>query len=157
MGDGNDAAYHVRSEIQRRSPMLFGQREGDALLLGIQNQGRRVAPAARGGIPVPTRIPVSERTSQKLDELLTQGVAAGAPPRRTPQARGAQDRGGSVGSGGRRGRGPRLLRERGPARRRLPQWLSPRPAPPPPRGPPEGGAPRTRPPPAASPPRSRPP
>ena len=36
-----------------------------------------MAPAARGGIPVPTRIPASERTSQKLDELLTQGVADG--------------------------------------------------------------------------------
>ena len=42
-----------------------------------QTQGRRLAPAARGGIPVPTRIPASERTSQKLDELLTQGVADG--------------------------------------------------------------------------------
>src|SRR4029077_7043263 len=29
----------------------------------------------RGGIPVPTRIPASERTSQKLDALLSQGVA----------------------------------------------------------------------------------
>src|SRR5262245_35798863 len=37
----------------------------------------REAPAARGGIPVPTRIPASERTSQKLEELLTQGVADG--------------------------------------------------------------------------------
>jgi putative transposase len=36
-----------------------------------------MAPAARGGIPVPTRIPASERTSQKLDELLTHGVADG--------------------------------------------------------------------------------
>jgi putative transposase len=36
-----------------------------------------MAPAARGGIPVPTRIPASERTSQKLEELLTQGVAGG--------------------------------------------------------------------------------
>src|SRR2546428_1278024 len=38
---------------------------------------RRVAPAARGGIPVETRIPASERTSQKLNELLTHGVADG--------------------------------------------------------------------------------
>src|SRR5206468_10201460 len=38
---------------------------------------RRVAPAARGGIPVETRIPASERTSQKLNELLNQGVADG--------------------------------------------------------------------------------
>src|SRR2546428_2867971 len=38
---------------------------------------RRVAPAARGGIPVETRIPASERTSQNLTELLTQGVADG--------------------------------------------------------------------------------
>ncbi len=36
-----------------------------------------MAPAARGGIPAPSRIPASERTSQKLDELLTQGVADG--------------------------------------------------------------------------------
>jgi len=36
-----------------------------------------LAPAARGGIPVPTRIPVSERTSQKLEELLTRGVTDG--------------------------------------------------------------------------------
>src|SRR5688572_14259454 len=36
-----------------------------------------MAPAARGGIPVPTRIPASERTSQKLEELLTQDVAQG--------------------------------------------------------------------------------
>src|SRR4030095_7900540 len=36
-----------------------------------------MAPAARGGIPVPTRIPAWERTSQKLEELLTQGVAGG--------------------------------------------------------------------------------
>ena len=34
-------------------------------------------PAARGGIPVESRIPASERTSQKLNELLTQGVAEG--------------------------------------------------------------------------------
>src|SRR5262249_23729800 len=39
-----------------------------------------LAPAARGGIPVPTRIPASERTSQKLEELLTQGVADGDTP-----------------------------------------------------------------------------
>src|SRR5438132_12630721 len=38
---------------------------------------RRLAPAARGGIPVETRIPASERTSQKLNELLTHGVADG--------------------------------------------------------------------------------
>src|SRR5690349_9027922 len=43
----------------------------------MKTQARRLAPAARGGIPVPTRIPASERTSQKLDELLTQGVADG--------------------------------------------------------------------------------
>jgi len=36
-----------------------------------------LAPAARGGIPVETRIPASERTSQKLNELLTHGVADG--------------------------------------------------------------------------------
>jgi putative transposase len=46
-------------------------------LLGTKTKRRRVAPAAKGGIPVPTRIPASERTSQKLDELLTQGVADG--------------------------------------------------------------------------------
>jgi hypothetical protein len=46
-------------------------------LLGTQTKRRRLALAARGGIPVPTRIPASERTSQKLDELLTQGVADG--------------------------------------------------------------------------------
>ena len=49
----------------------------DALLLGHQTKRRRVAPAARGGIPVETRIPASERTSQKLNELLTRGVADG--------------------------------------------------------------------------------
>src|SRR5262245_46743999 len=37
----------------------------------------REAPAARGGIPVPTRIPASQRTSQKLEELLSQGVTDG--------------------------------------------------------------------------------
>jgi transposase-like protein len=46
-------------------------------LLGKQTKRRRLAPAARGGIPVPTRIPASERTSQKLEELLSQGVADG--------------------------------------------------------------------------------
>jgi transposase-like protein len=46
-------------------------------LLGTKTKRRRLAPAARGGIPVPTRIPASERTSQKLEELLTQGVADG--------------------------------------------------------------------------------
>jgi len=46
-------------------------------LLGLETQARRLAPAARGGIPVETRIPASERTSQKLSELLTQGVAEG--------------------------------------------------------------------------------
>src|SRR4029450_8224420 len=50
---------------------------GDDLLLARQTKRRRLPPAARGGIPVPTRIPASERTSQKLDELLTQGVADG--------------------------------------------------------------------------------
>src|SRR5262249_3520411 len=35
------------------------------------------APAARGGIPVESRIPASERTSQKLKELLTAGVTDG--------------------------------------------------------------------------------
>src|SRR4029453_2325551 len=54
-----------------------GKRDGDALLLGIQAQDRRLAPAARGGIPVESRIPASGRTSQKLSELLTQGVAEG--------------------------------------------------------------------------------
>jgi transposase-like protein len=46
-------------------------------LLGTKTKRRRLAPAARGGIPVPTRIPASERTSQNLEELLTQGVADG--------------------------------------------------------------------------------
>jgi len=46
-------------------------------LLGLETQARRLAPAARGGIPVETRITASERTSQKLSELLTQGVAEG--------------------------------------------------------------------------------
>jgi hypothetical protein len=46
-------------------------------LLGTKIKRRRMAPAARGGIPVPTRIPASERTSQKLEELLSQGVADG--------------------------------------------------------------------------------
>jgi len=46
-------------------------------LLGNQTKRRRVAPAARGGIPVESRIPASERTSQKLSELLTEGVADG--------------------------------------------------------------------------------
>jgi putative transposase len=46
-------------------------------LLGTKTKRRRLAPAARGGIPVPTRIPAAERTSQKLEELLTQGVADG--------------------------------------------------------------------------------
>jgi hypothetical protein len=36
-----------------------------------------LAPAARGGIPVEMRIPTSERTHQKLNELLTHGVADG--------------------------------------------------------------------------------
>jgi hypothetical protein len=44
-------------------------------LLGNQTKRRRVAPAARGGIPVESRIPASERTSQKLSELLTEGVS----------------------------------------------------------------------------------
>src|SRR2546427_11839526 len=43
----------------------------------MQAEDRRLAPAARGGIPVEMRIPASERTSQKLSELLTQGVAEG--------------------------------------------------------------------------------
>jgi hypothetical protein len=47
-------------------------------LLGTKTKRRRLAPAARGGIPVPTRrIPASERTSQKLEELQSQGVADG--------------------------------------------------------------------------------
>ena len=46
-------------------------------MLGLKTQARRLAPAARGGIPVETRIPASERTSQKLNELLTHGVADG--------------------------------------------------------------------------------
>jgi putative transposase len=46
-------------------------------LLGNQTKRRRVAPAARGGIPVASRIPASERTSQKLRELLTEVVADG--------------------------------------------------------------------------------
>ena len=44
-------------------------------MLGLKTQARRLAPAVRGGIPLETRIPASERTSQKLDELLTYGVA----------------------------------------------------------------------------------
>jgi hypothetical protein len=36
-----------------------------------------LAPAARGGIPVEARIPASPRTSQKLNALLTHGVADG--------------------------------------------------------------------------------
>src|SRR5438874_12040000 len=43
----------------------------------MQAEDRRLAPAARGGIPVESRIPASERTSQKLNELLTQSVAEG--------------------------------------------------------------------------------
>src|SRR3989475_7363181 len=43
----------------------------------MQAEDRRLAPAARGGIPVEMRIPASERTSQKLNELLTQGIAEG--------------------------------------------------------------------------------
>ncbi|TMC70524.1 MAG: hypothetical protein E6J18_10000 [Chloroflexi bacterium] len=46
-------------------------------MLGNQTKSRRVAPSARGGIPVESRIPASERTSQKLSELLTEGVADG--------------------------------------------------------------------------------
>ena len=46
-------------------------------MLGVQFQARRLAPAARGGIPVDTRIPASERTSQKLSARLTHGVADG--------------------------------------------------------------------------------
>src|SRR6266436_1630866 len=52
-------------------------RRGCTLAWNPKPKRRRLAPAARGGIPVPTRIPASERTSQKLDELLTQGVADG--------------------------------------------------------------------------------
>src|SRR4029450_8765193 len=64
--------------VGRRGPWrIAGKRDGDALLLGIQAQDRRLAPAARGGIPVESRIPASERTSQKLKELLTQGGAEG--------------------------------------------------------------------------------
>ncbi len=77
-------------ELAGRSGEVVGlleKRDGDALFVGTQAQVRRLAPAARGGIPVETRIPASERTSQKLSELLTQGVAEGdgqesfAPPR----------------------------------------------------------------------------
>jgi hypothetical protein len=38
---------------------------------------RRLAAGGKRGIPVETRIPASERTSQKLNELLTQDVAEG--------------------------------------------------------------------------------
>jgi hypothetical protein len=47
---------------------------------------------------VETRIPASERTSQKLSELLTQSVAEGDARSRTDQARGPKDRRGSAGS-----------------------------------------------------------
>jgi hypothetical protein len=36
----------------------------------VEQTRRRLAPAARGGIPVESRIQASERTSQKLNELL---------------------------------------------------------------------------------------
>src|SRR5439155_18706146 len=45
--------------------------------LGTKTKRRRLAPPVRGVIAVSTRIAASERTSQKLDELLTQGVAGG--------------------------------------------------------------------------------
>src|SRR5260370_37038044 len=45
--------------------------------LDTKPKARRLAPAERGGIPVETRIPASERTSQKLNELLKTGVADG--------------------------------------------------------------------------------
>ena len=94
-------------------------------MLGSKTKRRRLAPAARGGIPVPTRIPASERTSQTLEELLTQGVADGNA--RTEllklavrkiveealEAEVAEAR-------------PRVLREQRRAGRRLSQWLSTR-------------------------------
>lgn len=57
--------------------MLLDNETGMHSCLDSKTQARRLAPAARGGIPVETRIPASERTSQKLSELLTQGVAEG--------------------------------------------------------------------------------
>jgi hypothetical protein len=46
-------------------------------LLGHKPQTRRLAPAARGGSPVETRIPASERTNEKLNGLMTDGVTDG--------------------------------------------------------------------------------
>jgi Transposase, Mutator family len=45
--------------------------------LAVKPTHAGLAPAARGGIPVETRIPASERTSLKLNDLLTTGVADG--------------------------------------------------------------------------------
>src|SRR5262249_14276776 len=56
----------------------------------------------RGGIPVATRIPASERTSQKLEERLTPRRHGRRCPGRTAEAGGAEDRGGGAGSAGRR-------------------------------------------------------
>src|SRR5437899_35877 len=71
------AHHRVHRRLDYPASLGLDQRDGDALLLGTQTKRRRWQPAARGGIPVPTRIPASERTSQKLEELLTQGVADG--------------------------------------------------------------------------------
>lgn len=70
---------------------IAGKRDGDALFLGLETQARRVGPAAREGIPVASRIPASEGTSQKLDELLAPGRGRRRRSRRTTQARGAQE------------------------------------------------------------------
>src|SRR5437773_2585510 len=89
----------------------------------MQAEDRRLAPAARGGIPVEMRIPASERTSQKLNELLTQGIAEGdarseliklAVRKIVEEALEAE-----VAEGG----GARVLRERRGAGRRLSQWV----------------------------------
>jgi putative transposase len=46
-------------------------------LLGTQHPRRRLAPAARGASPMGARIPASEQTHQRLEELLKGGVADG--------------------------------------------------------------------------------
>src|SRR5882762_9823112 len=66
----------LRARHQAKSYTCWITRRG-CTLAWTQTQARRLAPAARGGIPVETRIPASERTSQKLSGLLTQGVAEG--------------------------------------------------------------------------------
>jgi putative transposase len=59
---------------------------------------------------VPSRIPASERTSQKLYELLSQGVADGDPRAELLMLAVAEDRGGGAGSRGRRRGRAGLLR-----------------------------------------------